>query len=345
MPRYYSLIFLLLAFTSCMPLPARTVLPPSAAPATSTSLPPATIPPPATQTQSPTQPVHPTASQAAPVSIPSVAASPTQVPSLTPDTRLKPQQWQDWPVLPALSARARSLYQAGLAQGNNPKAFSKIGDCQNITSHFLGAFDDPQLFKLGARYESLQATINQFKGSFNRESAAVRPGFNVAAVLSPLQADPTVCQAGENPVACELRLNKPSIAVISMETWWAKKPADEYEKYMRQILDIVIAKKVLPILATKADNLEGDGSVNAILAKLAYEYDIPLWNFWKAVQPLPGGGLTEDGFHLSHASDSPEDPLFNRRLSEPAAMNFGWPMRNITALQALEAVWRAASQP
>jgi hypothetical protein len=114
---------------------------------------------------------------------------------------------------------------------------------------------------------------------------------------------------------------------------------------MRQILDLVIAKNVLPILATKADNLEGDGSVNATLAKLAYEYDIPLWNFWKAVQPLPGGGLTEDGFHLSHASDRPDDPLLYRRFSEPVAQNFGWPVRNITALQALDSIWRAASQP
>ena len=150
----------------------------------------------------------------------------------------------------------------------------------------------------------------------------MRPGFNVAAVLSPLQADPAVCKSGENPVSCELRLNKPSIVLISMETWWAKKPAPEYEKYMRQILDLVIAQKALPILATKADNLEGDFSINATLAKLAYEYDIPLWNFWKAAHPLPGGGLTDDGFHLSHDSLDPSDPLFYRRLSDAGGLEF-----------------------
>jgi hypothetical protein len=271
--------------------------------------------------------------------------SATPAPTGIPDTRLLPEQWQEWPVIPTLSAHAKALYQAGLARGNNPQAFSKIGDCQNITSHFLGAFDDPRMYKLGPTFEPLQPAIHQFKGMFSRESAAVRGGFNVAAVLSPIQADPVVCQSGENPVTCELRLNRPSIVLISMETWWAKKPAQEYEKYMRQILDLVITQKALPILSTKADNLEGDYSVNASIARLAYEYDIPLWNFWKAAQALPGGGVSEDGFHLTHASDRPDDPLFYRRLSEPAAWTFGWPVRNVTALQALDSVWHAASQP
>src|SRR6185369_7085352 len=32
-------------------------------------------------------------------------------------------------VLPSVSARARAIYQLGIALGNNPRAFSKIGDC------------------------------------------------------------------------------------------------------------------------------------------------------------------------------------------------------------------------
>lgn len=340
MPRFQTALILFLALSACSPLPAQ-----ATQPTTAISNPvSATITPPSLSGVTPSAMQIPSSTV---TNSPAATLAPTQtfVPSLTPDSRLKPEQWQDWPVIPTLSARARALYQAGLALGNNPKAFSKIGDCQNIPSHFLAAFDDPQFYKLGATFDSLQPVINQFKGSFNRESAAVRNGFNVAAVLSPLQADPAVCQPRENSVNCELRLYKPSIVLISMETWWAKKPADEYEKYMRQILNLVVAKKALPILATKADNLEGDGSINATLAKLAYEYDIPLWNFWKAVQPLPGEGVAKDGFHLTNDSDSPDDPLFYRRLSTPTAMTFGWPVRNITALQALNAVWRAASQP
>lgn len=267
------------------------------------------------------------------------------IPSATPEPRLSPEKWQEWPVIPTVSARAIQLYRTGLQQGNNPHAFSKIGDCQNITSHFLGGFDDPQMHKLGTTFEYLQPAIVQFQGMFKRESAAVRSGYNVAAVLSPLQADPDICKGGESPITCELRINKPSIVIISLETWWAKRPAQEYEKYMRQIIDLVIAQKALPILTTKADNLEGDHSVNATLARLAYEYDIPLWNFWKAVQGIPNGGLTEDRFHLSHDSQRPDDPLFYKRLSDPQAWNYGWTVRNLTALQVLDAVWRQARVP
>ena len=199
----------------------------------------------------------------------------------------------------------KALYPEGLKQGNNPHAFSKIGDCQNITSHFLGSSTIP-LYKLGEKFEP--ATGDPAVYRHVQARSAVRTGFNVAAVLWPIQADPKPCKAGETPLACELRLNQPTIVLISMETWWAKKPAQEYENYMRQILDLVIAAKAVPILATKADNLEGDHSINPPSPSLAYEYDIPLWNFWKAVQPLPDDGLTDDGFHLSHDSLRPGRP-------------------------------------
>jgi hypothetical protein len=287
-------------------------------------------------------PMSPSDTPAPTATLPPTATVP---PSPTADTRLKPEAWKEWPVLPTLSAKMKALYAEGLKQGNNPRAFSKIGDCQNITSHFLGFFDKPGFYNLGAKYASLQATIDQFKGSFGRDSASVRAGFNVAAVLSPLQADPAVCKAGETPLQCEFRLNKPSIAIISMETWWAKKPADEYARYMRQIIEFVLAQKVVPIIATKADNLEEDFSVNLAIAGLAYEYDIPLWNFWLAVQPLPYHGLNDDGFHLTNDLADPNDPLLYRRLSEPLAEKVAWPVRNITALQALEAVWRQATRP
>lgn len=339
MLRPWIALIALLVLAGCAPLTAQ----PAAIITPAVSAAPTLVPTLAPTTPLPTQsPVPTLTGTLTPSPVPSATVTPP--PTSTPDTRLAPEEWQEWPVLPLLSARARALYQAGLRQGNNPRAFSKIGDCQNINSHFLAAFDDPRLHKLGPQFENLRPAIQQFSGMFKRESAAVRNGFNVAAVLSPIQADPAVCKAGETPVTCELRLNQPSFVLISMETWWAKKPAQEYEIYMRQILDLVIAARAVPILATKADNLEGDSSINATLARLAYEYDMPLWNFWKAVQPLPNAGLTEDSYHLSHDSQRPDDPLFYQRLSEPKAWDYGWTVRNVTALQALDAVWRQAAQ-
>jgi hypothetical protein len=139
--------------------------------------------------------------------------------------------------------------------------------------------------------------------------------------------DPAQCAAGETPLACE-RVWQPSFVIISMEVWYGT--PQTYEENLRAVLDFWIGHDVVPILATKADNREGDWSLNAILAKVAWEYDVPLWNFLMAAQPLPGFGLT-DGFHLSWAQN---------HFGSPAAMQNGWPWRNLTALQSLDSVWR-----
>lgn len=249
---------------------------------------------------------------------PTLMAEP--VPTL--DTRLPPDRWKEWPVVPAATVRSAEIFRTGLALGNDPNAFSKVGDCQNIKAAFMGFFDIPDRYNLGPDYLYLQDTIDNFSGHFNTDGQAVKGGFNAATVLSPLWANPEVCLAGENPLECELRLTKPSIVFISFEVWWEGRTAEEYEKYMREIIETVIAHGAVPILATKADNVEGDHSINFTTARLAYEYDIPLWNFWLAVQPLPNHGLdTErnDRFHIS--TDA-------------------WNTRSFTGLQALDNVWK-----
>jgi hypothetical protein len=258
-----------------------------------------------------------------------VDPSPTGMPSATEDLRLPPEQWRDWPVVPIISKRTKEIYQVGMANGNDSFAFSKIGDCQNVVSLFLGTFDRSGSFTLGGQYEYLQSTIDHFKGSWIRQSIAGFYGFNAASEVNPIFNDPEQCNSDETPVACEVRLHKPSIAIISLETWWGNDTKD-YEKYMRQILDFLIKKGVVPIIGTKADNQEGDNSINFTIAKLAYEYDIPMWNFYAAVQNLPGKGLTEDGFHLSFGQN---------RFDIPGEMRSAWPWRNLTALQSIDAVW------
>jgi hypothetical protein len=48
---------------------------------------------------------------------------------------------------------------------------------------------------------------------------------------------------------------------------------------------------VLPVLATKGDNIEGDWKLDRAIAQVAYDYDLPLVNVWRAIQPLPNHGL------------------------------------------------------
>lgn len=255
----------------------------------------------------------------------------------------EPADWQTRPVIPQASAAMREVYTRGLAAGNNPHAFSKVGDCQNVEAFFLSHFDTAAEYELGP-FADLQATVDNFSGSFVRDSAAVEAGYTVASALSPLWADPVLCESGETPLACEDRLNNPSIVLISMETWnrTGRQPVSEYEDYLGQVVEFWIERGVVPILGTKADNLEGDGSINAAIVRVADRYQVPLWNFWLAAQSLPGHGFDpawNDGFHLLWARS-----FYNN----PARLRDGWPVRNLTALQALTAVWRgvhAEAQP
>ncbi len=235
------------------------------------------------------------------------------------------------PIIPTVSPAMHGIFQRGLALGNNPRAFSKVGDCESSPNWFLGDFDlGPRYYDLG-EYNYLSGVIQYFAGSFARTSLAARPGFSTGSMLNPAWSNPDQCKPKETPLACEYRVHKPSLVFIMLGTNDVYH-LDVFESNLRTIIRFSLDRGVVPILSTKADNLEGDGRVNAVVARLAREYNLPLWNFWLAVQPLPNGGLQPDGAHITWKPN---------RFDDPVAMTYGWPVRNLTALQTLNAVWEA----
>lgn len=232
------------------------------------------------------------------------------------------------PVLPTVSARARAIYQLGLTLGNNPRAFSKIGDCNSVAPYFLAPFDSSD-YGLGSTYAYLQTTIDNFGGSFSRDGAAAQIGLNVDSLVDPTWADPRLCLSGETPLACEVRIQKPSIAFISLGTNGSWQSNDHYETGMRHIINYLIGRGVLPILSTKIDNLEGGDRFNQIVMRLAGEYNVPLWDFASAGRALPGNGLA-DTYH----------PSWGRPFFDHTPLLAGWQVRNLTALQSLDIVWQ-----
>lgn len=283
-------------------------------------------------TETPLQPTElPTAM--AVLTIPDIPVEKTQELSPTATEVLPtpaPERWQDWPVVPeGVSERTIAIYQQGLAMGNNPHAFSKIGDCETHTTWFLYDFDQgSKAYNLGP-YGDLQGVIDYFEGSYERLSVATKWGFTSASIMTTLWADPEKCVYGDTPISCELRLHKPSFAIVALGTNDSSNP-ERFEENYRKVVEACISNGVVPILATKADNLEGDGTINAMIVKVAQEYDVPLWNFWAALQDLPEQGLEDDGAHLTFYPNDFSDP---QSLEEAS-----WPRRNLTALQVLDAV-------
>jgi hypothetical protein len=247
--------------------------------------------------------------------------------------RLSPEDWKNWPVIPDVSPEMKVLFQHGLAMGNNPAAFSKIGDGEISTVWFLTQYDmDSSNYHLGS-YTELQPLIGHFSGSFGRVGPTAGRGYTTSTVLAPVPTGLKDCNPGESALDCELRVNHPSFALISLGTNQVWQP-QVFEPGLRQIIERLLQAEVVPILSTKADNLEGNQRINTIIARLAYEYKLPLWNFWRAVQPIPANGLQADHEHLTYAFSD---------FSNPVNFQFAWPWRNLTALQVLDSVYRGVS--
>ena len=254
-----------------------------------------------------------------------VQASPVPTVSALP-----PDFWQKLPVIPGqVSPRVREIYRNGLALGNHPHVFSRIGDCASAAPAFLVGFAGP--YNLGA-YTALQPTIDYFQGSFKRPSLAAKAGMNSAGLLTTLWTGKQ-CLKNESLLDCQYRLDRPSFAFIAIgtnEAYYVHENPGSFEHNLRLILDDTIARGIVPILSTKADNVEGDQSINATIARLALEYQIPLWNFWLAAQPLPKHGMV-DPEHLNSVSYTNFTDF-----SIPNSLEYGVQMHNLTALQMLD---------
>lgn len=211
--------------------------------------------------------------------------------SVTPDTRLAPRYWREWPVVPLFSIRSQNILKEAK---NNPEItlyrFSKVGDCQMTSDTFLGGYARNQ-YPIPS---GLDGTVAWFGTSMTSESITAYNGLGINSILNPMfgyAAGNKECERQETPLSCELRLNRPVVVLIGMGTNWKPDAEVSFEKYLRQVVDEILMTGALPVLSTKADNVEENWKINESIAKVAYDYDLPLVNVWRSVQDLPNHGL------------------------------------------------------
>lgn len=246
----------------------------------------------------------------------------------------------EYPYLSDISGRVRQIYQTGQARGNRPNAFSVIGDSNSQHPAFLKPIDWGN-YNLGS-FAYLQSTIDFFRGSFGNDSPAAIGGFNTIKVLEPGSA-PAWCN-GQSPIECEYSRTRPSVALILLGTGdqhnW-----QSFEGNYRRIIETSINMGVIPVLITKADDLECRdnsapcGFINGKIAQLAYEYQVPLLNLRQVMDRLPQGGTTGDGFHYNFPPDQKSAYFTSDYLQ------YGYNQRNLTALQALDVLRRQVIAP
>lgn len=236
-------------------------------------------------------------------------------------------------VLPPNVIRtARMIFAIGQSFGRNARAFSKLGDSTIENPYFMARFDTGP-YDLGP-YAGLQPTIDFFKGSFARESVAVRRGLHSWSVYDPMWASGLGCLPRETILACEIRLNNPSILFIKLGSNDVGVP-ESFDRNMRQIVTDCLNAGIIPVLSTKADRHEGSNQNNDMIRQIAAEFAIPLWDFDLLAGTLPNRGLDADAVHLT--------TFYAHDWNSPVGLTRGYGLYNLTGLMMLDALWRAVS--
>jgi uncharacterized protein YraI len=249
-------------------------------------------------------------------------------------------------VVSGVTSKSRQIFLDGRAKGNSAYTFTRVGDSITASPYFLTGIGNGG-YVLGD-YGYLQGTISFFSGPngrganpFAAASMAARNGWSTESALSPALADPNVCRSGETPLECEYRLVKPSVALIMFGTNDSGgMPSGTFSANLSRIVQISINMGVIPVLSTippKHYNPATDGRVaefNQIIISTARTYDTPLWNYWLAMSKLPGEGLDADGVHPSIP------PSGLGVVFDATNLQYGYAMRNLTALQVLYTLWQ-----
>src|SRR5439155_11535555 len=163
---------------------------------------------------------------------------------------------------------------------------------------------------------------------------------------SSTPVDPA-CSAARfgSPLACELHVLRPSIALIMFGT--NDMSHDDLPLFVQQMTRIVrtcVAMGVIPVISTippRADSTTMDARVadyNRALLQVAATEAVPLWNYWLALsQPsMVDRGIGGDGVHPNAAGGCAPRCLATDFTDE--GLRYGFNQRNFTALEVLRTI-------
>ncbi|GAB4414822.1 MAG: hypothetical protein Kow00106_10040 [Anaerolineae bacterium] len=271
---------------------------------------------------------------------------PPEVPTDTPVPPPPPGE-VDLDALPNVSPMegdvlktTRDLYARGRDQGLNPGVFSVVGDTP--PAEFLGDFADgqgdfgtlkdaAQLSEVVFYYSStpLSTGRNSFDGG---GVLASDPNWRAGDLLDPSLASGNFC-AGESPLACELRVNRPAVVfvVIGRNDVLGGTPVDRFEAQVEEIVRTIGQFGAIPVLTTipgPPDQYPTLNAYNSAIVRVAERYNMPLTNFWRPIQRNLGAAGVDGALR-------PTSPGANDLLGDDVRDQYGVPLRSLLALRTL----------
>jgi hypothetical protein len=176
--------------------------------------------------------------------------------------------------------------------------------------------------------------------SYTRASMAAVMGWTTSSVLSSTSS----CAAPYNSyLRCEIQTIKPSIALVMYGTNDLQSPNNptQFRTNLRTIVDTLVSDGVIPVLSTippRLDTVDGVAmgprvaTYNQIIADVAAEKNVPLWNYWAQLQgsSMINQGVSSDGIHPSVYNGADGAVLTSTGL------RYGYNQRNLGAIQVLD---------
>jgi hypothetical protein len=232
------------------------------------------------------------------------------------------------PITPRVAQRLHAIAQKNASR--NGGVFAKVGNSMTEATAFLHCFAGSSV-KLGA-HPQLGATIAHFStdlGSgvtpFDRKSLCAVGGWPAHSAIA----------GNPSPLQQELDAISPRFAVVmfgSNDIGWNN--IWQYAGAMLSITDQLAASGVIPILTLippRDDSAPANLQVpryNAVVRCIGQARQVPVIDLHRELLKLPKNGISSDGLHLNALGGGCD--------LTAAGLSYGYNMRNLLTLQALE---------
>jgi len=241
----------------------------------------------------------------------------------------------------ALKASMRAVYLRGLAAGNRPAVFVKVGDSLTHSESYLadyGPTSGMTRWNFGA-YTAFQPTVAYFNAtlvddrhsSFDRESLAADSGWTSTRALT---GDGALLRQ-------ELSALRPSVALVMLGSGDVDvNEVSVFRANLTRVVQIILGANVIPVLSTIPRRTNSATTIMmwpffvTAIREVAAAQGVPLQDYWSAMEPLPVNGLSEDGEHPSVYRAPPGSDPQSTDFT-PAALAYGYNVRNLQTLATL----------
>lgn len=241
------------------------------------------------------------------------------------------------PMSPAVVQRLKTVLEKSPGRRN---VFMKVGDSMTISNHFLKCFAEDSI-DLGAHghLEGTRRFFNQVavgppKTSFNRASLSNRVGWTAA---DPRRGSPS-------PLELEITGTRPAFAVIMFGSNGSRLDVvHAFEHDLLADVDLLLGRGIIPLMSTippkinKPESMAAIPDMNAIVRAIAQSRQVPLMDYYAALQGLPDFGLALDGVH-------PQPYVVQWKAHgcwlNDVALQSGMNVRNLLVLSSLDRVRR-----